>query len=75
MITYIKNLFNKYTKIKDKQDHEMYYNHVFERYMYVKICPICHNKVYVFEYPEQFNTHKLECYSFYLLMQRRNYFN
>ena len=74
MISYIKNLFTKYTKVKDKQDHEIYYNHVYKRNMFVKLCPICNNKVYVFEL-EQFKTHKLECYQFYLLMQRRNYFN
>ena len=44
MISFIRNFFNKYKK---QNDYETYYNHVYKRQMYVKLCPICNNKIYV----------------------------
>ena len=72
MINFLKNLYFKYKCTKQK-DYEIYYNHVLKRQMFVKLCPICNNNIYVFEL-SQLKQHQIECSQFFLLMQRRNYF-
>ena len=51
MISFIKNLYAKY-KMKyvktNEIKYEIYYNRVFDRYMYYQQCPICKYNIYMY---------------------------
>ena len=71
-MSFIKNLYvkykMKYTKTNDK--YEIYYNHVFDRFMYFRQCPICKYNIYVFQLDE-FKQHEIECFKFHTINSKR----
>ena len=68
MINFIKSFFNKYKTVNDNYD--VYYNKIFNRYMYVKICDICNYKVYMFD-KDEFKTHQIDCFKHHLGINKK----
>ena len=75
MISFIKNLYAKYkmkfTKTNEIK-YEIYYNRVFDRYMYYQQCPICKYNIYVFQ-SDEFKQHEIECFKFHTINKRVNF--
>ena len=78
MLNYLKSLYikykMKYTNTNTNDKYDIYYNKVFDRYMYYKQCQICKYNIYVFQLDE-FKQHEIECFKFHTINIKRIYFN
>ena len=57
MIDFIKRWYNNYFKNKNSDYDEIFYNNVYNRYMFVKKCNICNYNIYMFDYNKEFKEH------------------
>ena len=67
---FIKKCYNKYFKMKNNDYDSVYYNKIFNRYMYIKNCNICNYNIYMFNLSE-FNEHQIECYKLHVINKRQ----
>ena len=61
----------RFFKMKNEKEYdEIYFNKVYDRFMYKKKCQICGYDIYMFELSE-FKEHAIECYKFNYICQRQ----
>ena len=64
----------RFFKMRNEDYDELYFNKVYDRFMYKKKCQICGYDIYMFELSE-FKEHAIECYKFNYICQRQVKFN
>ena len=67
---FVKKWYRFFKMKNEKEYDEIYFNKVYDRFMYKKKCQICGYDIYMFELKE-FKDHAIECYKFNYICQKQ----